>query len=372
MTRDQDALALAERVLAILEEGSFSSTYKYALFIAILDLCLEKTEASGAPPSSLTTRELATKVVELCWNHVAPYGTHGTLRFGGGRGEQAEILRRIEDVRARWGNERSDTVFRFRLVHPDQYERLLDFVEWKLIEMPIPRLQRLGRSAEDRFLYEYNWAEHVRRSTVSAYQDGVHGEFSNTLWLKPGVAEGLVRLNGLLRPIFYREWAVRVAKLNNLPEAGLESFLFDVDRASLDPIREPLCDLQGRRCFYCDERIISRADVDHFIPWSRYRDNGLDNLVTAHGRCNNSKRDFLASAEHVEHWVERTRRLDADLTVLAQACCWPRDRDRSAAVARAVYLRLPPSARLWRDPDDFDPVDHPRIRRALATHAHET
>ena len=134
MTRDQNALALAERVFAILEEGSFSSTYKYALFIAILDLCIEKTEASGAPPSSLTTRELAMKVVELCWNHVAPYGTHGTLRFGGGRGEQAEILRRIQEVRERWGNERSDTVFRFRLVHRDQYERLIDFVEWKLID----------------------------------------------------------------------------------------------------------------------------------------------------------------------------------------------------------------------------------------------
>ena len=44
MTHDQDAIALAERVLAILEEGSFSSTYKYALFIGILDLCIEKTD----------------------------------------------------------------------------------------------------------------------------------------------------------------------------------------------------------------------------------------------------------------------------------------------------------------------------------------
>ena len=365
MTHDQDALALAERVLAILEEGSFSSTYKYALFIAILDLCIEKTEASGAPPSSLTTRELATKVVELCWNHVAPYGTHGTLRFGGGRGEQAEILRRIEEVRARWGDERSDTLFRFQTVHPDQYRRLLGFVEWKLIEMPIPRLQRLGRSEDERFLYEYGWAEGLRKSTVSAYQKGESGRFSNTILLKPGVAETLARLNGLLRPIFYREWAVRVARLNRLPEAGLERFLFDVDRASLNEVRKPLCDMQSNRCFYCDGPISGRVDVDHFIPWSRYRDDGLDNLVPAHGTCNNSKRDFLASADHVEHWVERTRARDAELTALARACSWPRDRERSTAVARGVYLRLPASARLWRDPDDFDPVDQPRIRRAL-------
>lgn len=367
MTRDQDALALAERVLAILDEGSFSSTYKYALFIAILDLCIEKTEATGAPPSSPTTRELAVKVVDLCWNHVAPYGTHGTLRFGGGHGEQAEILRRIEDVRARWGDERSDTVHRFRLAHPRQYRRLIDFVEWKLIEMPIPRLQRLGRSEEGRFLYEYDWPADLRRSVVSAYQDGAGDAFSNALWLQPGVAEGLVRLNGLLRPIFYREWAVRVAKLNKLPEAGLESFLFDASRASLNAVRLPLRDLQDRRCFYCDGRISNRAEVDHFIPWSRYRDNGLDNLVPAHPKCNNSKRDFLASAEHVEHWVERARLYDADLTALAEAFGWPRDLARSTAVARAVYLRLPSSARLWRGPDEFDSVDHPRIRRALGS-----
>ena len=119
-----------------------------------------------------------------------PYGTHGTLRFGGGRGEQAEILRRIEEVRARWGDERSDTVFRFRLAHPDQYDGLLDFVEWKLIEMPIPRLQRLGRSEEDRFLYEYNWTEdaaEVDRLGVSGWESWQRS--ATRLWLQPGVAE---------------------------------------------------------------------------------------------------------------------------------------------------------------------------------------
>ena len=211
----------------------------------------------------------------------------------------------------------------------------------------------------------------MRRSVVSAYQDGAGGVFSNVLWLQPGVAEGLVRLNGLLRPLFYREWAVRVAKLNRLPEAGLESFLFDVNRASLNVVRKPLRELHDNRCFYCDDHISGGAVVDHFVPWSRYRDNGLDNLVPAHGKCNNSKRDFLASADHVERWAERTRTRDADLTALARAYSWPRDRDRSTAVARAVYLRLPASARLWRRPDDFDPVDHSRIRRALGTHAHE-
>ena len=108
------------------------------------------------------------------------------------------------------------------------------------------------------------------------------------------------------------------------------------------------------------------ADVDHFIPWSRYPDDGLDNLVAAHPKCNNSKRDFLAAAEHVEHWMERIREHDSDLAGLARDCGWPRDLQRSTSVARAVYLGLPLSTRLWRGLGAFDPVDHARITRALA------
>ncbi len=93
MTDDAGALALAERVLAILEEGSFSATYKFALFTAILDLCIEGTGASGEPPDTLTTRQLAQRVLELYWPHALPYGPHGTLRQGGvHHGHQAEVV----------------------------------------------------------------------------------------------------------------------------------------------------------------------------------------------------------------------------------------------------------------------------------------
>ena len=98
MTHDQDALALAERVLAILEEGSFSSTYKYALFTAILDLCIEHTDRHGTPRDDAhDPTSWQSEVRGLYWNHADPYGSHGTLRQGGVRPDsQAEILRRIE------------------------------------------------------------------------------------------------------------------------------------------------------------------------------------------------------------------------------------------------------------------------------------
>jgi hypothetical protein len=85
VTSDRGAIALAERVLEVLAEGSFSATYKVALFTAILDLCIENTSSHGTPPTTLTTRQLAAKVLDLYWNHAVPYGRQGVLRQGGGR-----------------------------------------------------------------------------------------------------------------------------------------------------------------------------------------------------------------------------------------------------------------------------------------------
>ena len=365
MTRELDAIALAERVLSILEEGSFSATYRFALFTALLDLCIEQTSRQGAAPTTITTRQLAEKVTELYWNQSVPYENHGTLRQGGVRDtSQAEVVRRIAQSRLTWADSRTETPFRAHLTHPREFRRLLDFVEWKLIEMPIPRLQVLG-GQEDRFLYEYHWTQNICQSTVSAYQRGRGSTFDNRLLLRPGVGEQLVRLNGVLRPLFHREWALMVASLNRLPQADLETFLFGAERVSLDAVREPLTNLQDGRCFYCDRRVQERPDVDHFVPWSRFPDDGLDNLVVAHAACNGSKRDFMAAAEHVERWRRRMVEQGPSLAALASQAGWRRDDTRTLSVARALYLRLPDTVRLWRAPSHFIPLERNRIERAL-------
>lgn len=365
MNGDNGALSLAERVLAILDEGSFSATYKFALFTAILDLCLEGTRSDGTPPESLTTRQLAEKVLDLYWPHALPFCGHGTLRQGGVRcDQQAEIVGRIARFRSRWASAHAATTYRARLEQPQAFSRLVDFVEWKLVEMPIPRLQVLGRE-EDRLLYEYHWDQRISHSAVGAYQRGEAGAFDNRLLLKPGVPLHLVRLNSVLRPLFRREWALMVAGMNQLPQAELERFLFGVERVALDSVRGPLLDLQEGRCFYCDKRIATGAEVDHFLPWSRYPDDGLDNLVATHPGCNASKRDFLAAAEHVERWRSRAAGLADDLVTIARESGWRRDDARTLAVARTLYLRLPDSVQLWQAPSRFVPLDRGRVASAL-------
>ena len=47
--------------------------------------------------------------------------------------------------------------------------------------------------------------------------------------------------------------------------------------------------------------------MDHFVPWSRYPDDGLDNFVVADKRCNGDKSSSLAAGEHLSKWVVRVK-----------------------------------------------------------------
>ena len=106
--------------------------------------------------------------------------------------------------------------------------------------------------------------------------------------------------------------------------------------------------------------------MDHFIPWVRHPDNGIENLVVADQRCNNNKRGFLAAGEHVEHWAARfsgdSGALSQQLSEIAQRSGWERHPERTLNTARAMYLRLPDGVRLWVRKREFVPVGDQRDR----------
>jgi len=372
---DRGLVGLAEKILALLDEGRFTATYKYAVLLAILDLALEKTSRTGAAPEMLVTREVAEKVLEIYWPHTIPYSLDGEgqvlLQNAGRAGAQARIITEISTFRATCGRPSSQLIHA-RVSAPDLYERLVRDVEWTLIEMPFPRLQQFGHGYE-RFLYAIDWDRGVRQGAVRAYQRGEPSDFDNRIHLLPGVGEHLVLLNGLLRPLIHREWARAVAQLNGLEESRLEQFLFGTPRIALEAVRPGLVEIQAVRCFYCEEGIGHgrRGDpvVDHFIPWARYPNNALENLVVAHDRCNSQKRDFLAAADHVQKWRRRIS-LDSDiasdLSTLAAELRWDSAPGRSLGVARGIYLNLPEDVPLWLRSDHFVETDPPRLAEILA------
>lgn len=81
--------------------------------------------------------------------------------------------------------------------------------------------------------------------------------------------------------------------------------------------------------------------MDHFVPWARYPNNGIENLVLAQKPRNNVKRDHLAAAEHVDNWVRRSLLARHDLASIAQSRSWESHASRSLSVGRSIYLRLP-------------------------------
>src|SRR4051812_36723701 len=116
---------------------------------------------------------------------------------------------------------------------------------------------------------------------------------------------------------------------------------FGLPRVALDRVRMSLLELQDHACFYRGARATpAGTEVDHSIPWTRHPDNGLDNLVAAHDRCNNAKRESLAAADHLDRWLRR-----GSLDEVSRELGWPSNRARTLGVARATSPWVPDGRR---------------------------
>ncbi len=335
-----------EDLLDLLDRGSFTATYKYAVLLGLIDLCVEGADATrGVAPTTVTTRQLAEKVVALYWPQARPWRFEDdrveVLRQVNMKNRQASIVRLVQAFRARH-EDRSPA--RARRADPTGFEKLIRKVEWELIKNPLPRLQIIGRETVP-LLYRIAWDLSIEgeKRRVTAYQRGV-GDFDNRIRLLDGVGEGLAALGPLLRPVLHREWAAMVARFNDLPESRLEEFLFGSRREGVARLARPLAEMQHGDCFYCGRPLKGAVEVDHFVPWSRHPDDGLDNLVAAHRSCNGGKSDLLAAPEHLARWLHRS---PARIERLARHLGWPRDRDRTRAISSWMYRRVRPGSVLW-------------------------
>ena len=226
--------------------------------------------------------------------------------------------------------------------------------------MPLPRLQIVGGN-EEAILYRINWDASIRKRDFNG------ADFDNAIRFIGEAADHLVRLTGLLRPLIQRQWASLIASYNTklIQDCHLENFLFGVDRIDLSPVRPHLRELQDNRCFYCEHRISGGPHIDHFIPWSRYPNNAIENLVLADDKCNGDKSDHLVSASHVQKWSTWTAARQSDLDTIAEAAHWERHAKRSRGVARAIYLRLPTGASLWESRRKFVALERGALQQAL-------
>jgi hypothetical protein len=221
------------------------------------------------------------------------------------------------------------------------YRRAIDEIVLCLAQQPLHRLQRLpGSTTSDPFLYGDSFLhDHVSRSTLRAHGDAIE--------LRPGVAHGLARLAGLLKPALEIMWVDDVRRMNKFLNAevpDIAGHLFGRERTALAVVREPLKDAFGAHCFYCGTHLPATNPIDHVLPWSLVGIDGLANLVLACTRCNNDKRGALPALEIVDRVLGRDRDV---LEQIAADIQWPTQRNRVVAAARGIYRGQPAGVPTW-------------------------
>ncbi len=357
---DDAALAFIERILTLLETTRYSTTYKLATLLAIIDVAAETGVTAPDGTMTVSGRDIGRRVLELYWPHSEP--------FTASRDAMPVVLRQSphNDIPAKLAHYRvahqlpaGVSVAAAQRVHPDDWAKLERKIVHIVIRMPIPKLQRFSTGTtikEDRFIYEFGWVDEVAATEIDTQG------FDDRVILCPNVGEWLVRLAGLLRPAIQTKWLALIARRNTavLDQHQLDEFFFGAQRVSLRPVTNALMDVQDGRCFYCDSKIVAKIAIDHFLPWARHPLNFLDNLAATHAGCNTRKSASLAALDHVERWIERfddCSNAYAEMRAVADATNWPRNPTRTLAAGRAMYMWLPPSSLLWLRDDKFESLD---------------
>jgi len=334
-----DPLLLGQRVVAVLETGLRTATYKLATLMALVDHCIENMPERPGDALRVPIPDLAHRVLEIYWPQVRPFEGHELRQSTQPRARilcATNALREAAEVR-RTGV----SVDIARLRAPAAYRSAIDEITLCLAQQPLHRLQKLpGSSTSDPFLYDDSFLhDHVSRSTLRAHGDAIE--------LKPGVAHGLARLAGLLKPALEIMWVDDVRRMNKFLHAevpDVAGHLFGRERIDLAAIREPFKQAYGPHCFYCGMHLPLNNPVDHVLPWSLVGIDGLANLVLACARCNGDKGNALPAVSIVE------RVLDRDLEVLEQIASeiqWPTQHDRVIAAAHGIYRAQPPDVPTW-------------------------
>ena len=150
-------VAFLDKLQRLLAEGDFTATYKFAVLLGLVGLSVE----APLHTDTFTTRQLAEKVVELYWAQVQPFDDQLLLQNAHRQARIVTAVARFRDEAARTGLATLPVAAIAQRL-PPRWERLLDEVEWSLVEMPLTRLQRLP-SGTDEFIYSVSWSLSIRR-----------------------------------------------------------------------------------------------------------------------------------------------------------------------------------------------------------------
>jgi hypothetical protein len=322
-----DFLAKVERILS---QGQFTTTYKFALLIALTNIAVEQGEDSG---DALAVRldDVARQYLELYWSMARPYPRVGTILKQSTNDARPAKMITLLASEARQSQSSYQRLRAYRAAR----DGLITETRRTLAKDVLYRLQTIGRNKEsqaDRFLYDHppTAAECAKLESIT---------------LKAGVAACLRRLRGVIISMVEARWALWIREKNESLAADreLEQFLFGASRTNIAVYAERFYDLQGGLCFYSGDKLASpkAGEVDHFIPWARYPFDSPFNLVLASKKMNNQLRDELKKPEWRVRWLARNDTHRSRLIAPAPDgfAALEQDRETVRAIADWVYSR---------------------------------
>jgi hypothetical protein len=322
-------LELLAKVERLLSEGRFTSTYKFALLIALTNIAVEQGDDSG-DALEVDLDDVARQYLALYWNMARPYPrVNAILKQNREATKPSKMITLLKDAAVE-----APSNYRRLQAYRVANDALIRETRRTLAKDVLYRLQSIGASgkAGERFLYDHP-------ETASGCASLKH------ITLKPGVAACLRRLRGVIVAIVQARWALWVRESNERLGADreLEAFLFGTDRSAVSVYAERFFELQSGRCFYSGDKLASpkAGEVDHFIPWARYPFDSPFNLVLASRKVNNELRDSLKPAEWRTRWIARNTKHFIQLTEAEPHGfgAAPEDREHSERIAAWIYGR---------------------------------
>ncbi len=323
-------LEFLERIERILSRGRFTTTYKFALLLALTNIAVEQG-TDGNDPLEVDLDDVARQFLALYWNMARPYPrVHEILKQSTNERKPSTMISLLESA-----SSNAASSYRRLRIFTQRRDALVIQARRTLAKDVLYRLQSVAGNAksateDERFLYGHP-------------PDAAGCAKLRAITLKPGIAACMRRLRGVIVAMVQARWALWIREHNAQLAADhkLESFLFGAERTDVSEYAARYYELQNGRCFYTRDRLAapSAGDVDHFIPWARYPFDSPFNLVLASRKVNNQFRDRLKSREDRALWAQRNEDSFAILTSTARSgfAAAPEDRETVRMIANWVY-----------------------------------
>lgn len=284
----QEQIKFLKQIQNILQSGTFTSTYKFALLISLVRLAIEQGEDSGHD-LVLDYLDIAEKFIDLYWKQSIPFqfNEYDPFILQQSTGLQAGIINDIKNAQKQFKTlaaARKNQIF---------WLKLKKSVAATVKKMPVVFLQNIDRQTFE-FLY-----------SLENSQKQLH--------LFPKVMYCLRQFSEIIEELCQKRWIdyIRGNRKNLLVLDGLpdlNEFMFAPNRSYLGQVANILIDLQQCQCFYCGKSLKNRKyAVDHFIPWCLYPSDTGHNFVLADDLCNSQKSNSLASEYFLEQWKCRNQ-----------------------------------------------------------------